>query len=78
MHIFNLIASLKEMHQAHQARLTVMSNQLELKYEHRITQLLEQINASELQEVKSIFYYGTMFNSWLSAFCTFRNKLSKS
>lgn len=56
MHIFNLIASLKEMHQAHQARLTVMSNQLELKYEHRITQLLEQLNASELQEVKSIFF----------------------
>jgi hypothetical protein len=49
------MASLKEMHQAHQTRLTVMSNQLDSKYEHRITQLLEQINASELQEVRSIF-----------------------
>lgn len=57
MHIFNLIASLKEMHQAHQGRLTVMSNQLEMKYEHRITQLLEQLNASERQEVKSIFFF---------------------
>ena len=57
MHIFNLIASLKEMHQAHQGRLTVMSNQLEMKYEHRITQLLEQLNASEREEVKSIFFF---------------------